>query len=215
MNDNNRLESFDPYRPFDQNLESGDKINRWLLLRPRRKIVQILKGQRVLDVGCGTGNLSGMLAAAGCQVVGVDRSPTMLSHARRKHMAAEFEQMEAAQLPFNQEFDAAVISLALHEMQPQVRERVWESMRQAVLPGGRLIALDFAIPSQNSLSARIASGLIERDERELLPIHPEHYQNYQEFMRSGGLLSWIQKRSGVLEAEYRFWGGTMAVVVTR
>ena len=207
-------QSFDPYQALDQNLKSADATNRWILLRPRQRIVQRLKGQRVLDVCCGTGNLTAMLVAAGSRVVGVDSSPTMLSHARRKNIATEFKLMDATQLPFHHEFDAAVISIALHEMQPQVREEVWESMREAVLPGGRLIALDFAVPGRNSLLARIAGGLIEQDERGTLNYHPEHYRNFQEFMRNGGLLSWIQKRSQPVEAEYRFWGGTVAVVVT-
>jgi ubiquinone/menaquinone biosynthesis C-methylase UbiE len=215
MSDEKKRQSFDPYRAFEPNLKSGDAINRWLLLRPRQKIVGLVKGQRVLDVGCGTGNLTEMLVAAGCQAVGVDSSPTMLSYARRKHIAAEFEQVDATQLPFDHEFDAAVISIAIHEMLPTVRERVWESMRRALRPRGRLIALDFAVPRRNSLSARIAGGLVERDERELLSIHPEHYENFREFMRHGGLLSWIQRQGQPIEAEYRFWGGTIAVIVTR
>jgi len=206
--------SFDPYRPFAQSLKTGDVINRWVLSRPRRRIVQLLKGQRVLDVCCGTGNLTAMLAAAGSQVVGVDSSPTMLSHARQKQIAAEFKLMDAAQLPFNNEFDAAVISIALHEMPPQVREKVWESMCRAVHPTGRLIALDFTVPQGNSFFSRIASSLIERDERGMIDVHPEHYENFTEFMRNGGLLSWIRDRSQPLEAEYRFLAGTVAVVVT-
>jgi ubiquinone/menaquinone biosynthesis C-methylase UbiE len=138
----------------------------------------------------------------------------MLSHAQQKHIAAEFKQMDATQLPFDHEFDAAVISIVLHELPPQVRVAVWESMRRAVRPGGRLIALDFAVPQRNSLPARIVGGLIEQDEREMVNVHPEHYQNFQEFMRNGGLLAWIRKRSQPLEAEYRFGGGTVAVVVT-
>jgi ubiquinone/menaquinone biosynthesis C-methylase UbiE len=136
----------------------------------------------------------------------------MLSHARRKHVAAEFKQLDATQLPFDHEFDAAVITS--HCMKcAQVREEVWESMR-AVRPSGRLVALDFAVPQRNSLSARMVSNLIEQDEREMLNVHPEHYENFQEFMRQGGLLSWIQKQGQPLEAEYRFWGGSVAVVVT-
>ena len=42
--------TFDPYRSFEQSLKTGDVINRWILSRPRRRIVQLLKGQRVLDV---------------------------------------------------------------------------------------------------------------------------------------------------------------------
>jgi ubiquinone/menaquinone biosynthesis C-methylase UbiE len=207
--------SFDPYRAVEQRLKSGDRINRWILSRPRQRIVHLLKGQRVLDVACGTGNLTAMLVAAGCKVVGVDRSPTMISLAHQKSIPAEFKQMDATRLPFHHEFDAAVISIALHEMTPQVREQVWESMRRAVRSGGRLIALDFALPQRNSLLARLAGWLVEQDERGTLNYDPGHYQNFKEFMRNGGLLAWIQKRSQSLEADYRFLAGTLAVVVAR
>ncbi len=156
-----------------------------------------------------------MLVAAGCQVVGIDGSPTMLSYAQGKHIAAEFQLMDATRLPFSSEFDAAVISLALHEMPPQVRERVWASMRRAVRPRGRMIALDFAVPRRTGLSARIARSLIEQDERSFLSIHREHYENYAEFMRNGGLRAWIQARGEAVEAEYDFWGGTVAIVICR
>jgi ubiquinone/menaquinone biosynthesis C-methylase UbiE len=121
--------------------------------------------------------------------------------------------MDATQLSFHHEFDAAVISIALHEMTPQVREQVWESMRRAVRPGGRLIALDFAVPQRNSLLARLAGWLMEQDEHGTLNYDPGHYQNFKEFMRNGGLLAWIQKRSQSLEADYRFLAGTLAVIV--
>ncbi len=207
--------NYDPYQPLAQGLKFGDALNRWVLSRPRQRIVQLLKGQRVLDVCCGTGNLTAMLVAGGCQAVGVDGSPTMLSHAQSKHIAARFQLMDATRLPFNREFDAAVISIALHEMPPRVREQVWASMRRAVRPQGRLIALDFAVPRHSSLSARIASSLIEQDERSLLAIHREHYENFQEFMRNGGLRAWIRERGETVEAEYDFWGGTVAMVICR
>ncbi len=206
---------FDPYQPLEQSIKSGDILNRWILLRPRQRIRHLLKGQRVLDVCCGTGNLTAMLVAAGCQVVGIDSSPTMLSHARAKHIAAEFIQMNAAELPFQQGFDAAVISLALHEMPEPARVKVWESMRRAVRPGGRLIALDFAVSRQNGIIARIIGRLIEQDERGMLAIHPEHYENFREFMQNGGLIAWLQKQGQAPQAEYRFLSGTVAVTVTR
>jgi ubiquinone/menaquinone biosynthesis C-methylase UbiE len=213
MYNEERFPDNDPYQSLDQNLKFGDALNRWMLIRPRQRIVQLLKGQRVLDVCCGTGNLTAMLVAAGCQAVGVDSSATMLSHARQKHIAAEFKQMDARQLLFDGEFDAAVISIALHEMPQQAREQAWESMCKAVHPEGHLITLDFTIPQRNNLLARFASGLTELDERGTLNYHPEHYKNFKEFMQAGGLLAWIQKRSQRLEAVYHYWGGSLAVVV--
>ena len=94
--------------------------------------MQLVRGRRVLEVGSGTGSLAAMLAAAGCAVVGVDRSPTMLAFARSNTTGPEFHEMDATNLPYRDEFDAAVISLALHEMAPAVRQAVWASMRRAV-----------------------------------------------------------------------------------
>src|SRR5574341_155096 len=92
-------------------------------------------------------------------------------------------------------------------------KRFGESMLCAVRPRGRLIALDYTVPRRISLLARIARGFTERDERSFLNFHPEHYENFQEFMRNGGLHTWIQKWGQPLEAEYSFWGETVAVVV--
>jgi ubiquinone/menaquinone biosynthesis C-methylase UbiE len=177
MNDTNLNPNHDAYQPLAERLRFSDAVNGWLLSRPRRKIAQLLKGQRVLDVCCGTGTLTAMLVGASCQAVGVDGSPTMLSFAQRKHIPAEFRQIDAVRLPFDREFDAAVISLALHEMPPHVRELVWDSMRRAVRPDGRLIALDFTVPQGNGLLASIAGSLIERDERGFVSVHREHYEN--------------------------------------
>lgn len=215
MGDTDFSSNYDPYQPLAERLGFSDVINRLILLSPRRKIVQLLKGQRILDVCCGTGNLTGMLAAAGCQAVGVDGSPTMLSYAQRKRIPAEFQRLDATRLPFNREFDAAVISIALHEMPPHARDKVWASMRRAVRPRGRLIALDFAIPRTASLLASIARSIMEQDERSLITIHREHYENFQEFMENGGLRAWIQERGESVEKEYDFWGGTVAVVICR
>ncbi|HEX9077193.1 MAG TPA: methyltransferase domain-containing protein [Anaerolineae bacterium] len=215
MSDTNLGSGYDPYAHLAQGLGFSDVVNRWILLRPRQRIVQLLNGQRVLDVCCGTGNLTAMLAAAGCQAVGVDGSPTMLSHAQSKRIPAEFQRMDATRLPYSREFDAAVISIALHEMPPHTREEVWASMRRAVRPQGRLIALDFAVPRSASLLGRIAGSFVEQDERSLVTIHREHYENFQEFMRNGGLRAWLKDRSGSVETEYDFWGGTVAVVICR
>lgn len=51
-------------------------------------------GQRVLDLGCGTGHYAGRLAAAGHRVVGVDLDPAMIVTARRQYPAAEFQVLD-------------------------------------------------------------------------------------------------------------------------
>jgi ubiquinone/menaquinone biosynthesis C-methylase UbiE len=189
--------------------------NYWIFWRPRRIMTELLQGQRVLDVCCGSGDLSAELAAAGCQVVGIDTSSRMLAYARQKRIAAEFEWMDASAMPFQHEFDAAVISLALHALSAPLREAVWASMRRAVRPGGRLIALDYTPPQRSTLSARAVYTIIEQDERSFLKSDPEHYQHFQEFMHNGGLRAWVLAREENIERQHDYWGGTVELAVWR
>ena len=121
--------------------------------------------------------------------------------------------MDATTLPFQHEFDAAVICLALHVLSAPIRAAVWEGMRRAVCPGGRLIALDYA-PSP-SLWGRFSHALIERDERSLLGSDPAHYRHFQELMRNGGLRAWLLARGEAIERQHDYWGGSVQLVVCR
>ena len=57
-------------------------------------------GERILDLGCGTGALTAEIAARGADVLGVDRSEEMIAEARKKFPALRFEVMDARELPF-------------------------------------------------------------------------------------------------------------------
>ena len=63
-------------------------------------------GERILDLGCGTGVLTAEIASRGAETLGVDRSEEMISHARRKFPTLKFELLDAKELRFNAEFDA-------------------------------------------------------------------------------------------------------------
>ena len=57
-------------------------------------------GERILDLGCGTGALAAEIAARGAEVLGVDRSEEMIAQARKKFPALRFEVMDARELRF-------------------------------------------------------------------------------------------------------------------
>jgi trans-aconitate methyltransferase len=96
------------------------------------------KGERILDLGCGTGRLSAEIAATGAEVVGVDRSPEMIAQARNKFPALRFEVCDARSLTFANEFDALFSNAALHWI-PQA-EQVVAGIAHALKPGGRFVA---------------------------------------------------------------------------
>ena len=60
-------------------------------------------GERILDLGCGTGTLTAEIAARGAEVLGVDRSEEMIAQARRKFPALRFEVLDARELRVNLE----------------------------------------------------------------------------------------------------------------
>src|SRR5262245_22068445 len=77
-------------------------------------ILAPLAGERILDLGCGTGHLAHKIALRGAKVVGIDNSPDMINLARRNYPEVEFAQGEGASFYFDEPFDAIFSNAALH-----------------------------------------------------------------------------------------------------
>jgi trans-aconitate methyltransferase len=123
-------------------------------------LVEILApkaGDRILDLGCGTGALTRRIADAGAAVVGIDASPAMIEQARLNFPSLEFEVVDALSMQFTEPFDAIFSNAALHWMQPP--QTVAARMFAAIKPGGRLV-LEMGGKGNVSaiLSAAIAAG---------------------------------------------------------
>ncbi|HLW02623.1 MAG TPA: class I SAM-dependent methyltransferase [Ktedonobacterales bacterium] len=95
-------------------------------------------GERILDLGCGTGHLTAQIAAAGAEVVGMDKSLGMIEEARKQYPDLRFEVGDGADFAFDAPFDAIFSNAALHWMTEP--ERVVVCMARALKPGGRLVA---------------------------------------------------------------------------
>jgi trans-aconitate methyltransferase len=101
------------------------------LLAPR-------KGERILDLGCGTGHLTHRIAQSGARVTGLDKSAPMIEQARAAYPDLEFIQADAAEFRFPKPFDAVFSNAALHWMKPPAPVVV--SIARALRSGGRLVA---------------------------------------------------------------------------
>ena len=120
----------------------------------RRKTVElagIRPGDRVLDVGCGTGDLTLVAAArAGAQgeVVGIDASPEMIEVARQKTpqgTSARFEIALIERIPFpDNYFDVVLSSLMLHHLPGDLKQRGLAEVRRVLKPGGRVLIVDMS-----------------------------------------------------------------------
>ncbi len=71
------------------------------------------KGKRILDIGCGTGRHSIELTKRGYKVTGIDLSESLLKRAKEKaaalNLRIDFQQHDARNLPFINEFDLAIM----------------------------------------------------------------------------------------------------------
>ncbi len=101
-------------------------------------------GQRVLDVGCGTGVVAVTAARVGASVVGLDLTPALLARARENSALAgvdiEWREGDAEQLPFADATFDVVVSQFGHIFAPRPELAVFEMLR--VLKSGGTIAFN-------------------------------------------------------------------------
>jgi SAM-dependent methyltransferase len=94
-------------------------------------------GERILDVGCGTGHLTAEIAAAGATTFGIDASPAMIAQARQNFPKLSFRLVDAAEFQSEPAFDAVFSNAALHWMLEP--DRVAAVIARALKPGGRFV----------------------------------------------------------------------------
>jgi len=123
--------------------------------RFRRRIIEsanLSRGDRVLDVGCGTGTLAIQAAEAvglDGRVDGIDPSPEMIARARSKAQASgqdvQFQEAGIESLPFpDHSFDSVLSSLVFHHLDGPLQQAGLAEIRRVLAPGGRLTIIDFA-----------------------------------------------------------------------
>jgi trans-aconitate methyltransferase len=95
-------------------------------------------GERVLDLGCGTGHLTARIAESGADVVGLDRSPEMLAAARASYPFLAFVPGDAADFALPGQFDAVFSNATLHWVSDA--EGAVRCIARALKPDGRFVA---------------------------------------------------------------------------
>lgn len=113
------------------------------------KIIQELNfapGSRVLDVGCGAGQIAIPLARAGVQVIGIDIATNLIAQARARAAAegvtVQFDKGDAEELAFPDATFDTVISLIGAMFAPRPG-RVAAELTRVCRPGGRIIMLNW------------------------------------------------------------------------
>jgi ubiquinone/menaquinone biosynthesis C-methylase UbiE len=147
---------------YDQTL--GKMKRHHALLDLAVRACRVKAGERVLDLGCGTGLLSlKLLRAADCQVVGADSSPVMLDLFRQKidklglGGRVSLRNADARSLPFKKgSFDVVASTVTLHHVVDKTA--VITRLHGLLKPGGRFVLGDLDVDAHGKLTdtARIA-----------------------------------------------------------
>ena len=108
-----------------------------------RDVVRLLDpqpGERVLDLGCGTGTLTALIADSGADVVGIDAAASMVEQARERYPDLAFAVADAREYEPDGTFDAVFSNAALHWIPDEDHDAVLSMVGSALGEGGRFVA---------------------------------------------------------------------------
>ncbi len=101
------------------------------LLAPRN-------GERIVDLGCGSGQLTAAIAEAGATVIGLDSSSEMLAEARAHYPELDLRPADAADFTIDPQVDAVFSNAVLHWVKNA--DGAAAAISRALKPGGRFVA---------------------------------------------------------------------------
>jgi 2-polyprenyl-3-methyl-5-hydroxy-6-metoxy-1,4-benzoquinol methylase len=135
---------------WDQQIGEGNDFQKTLIIPTTDRLLDPKSGETILDVACGNGNYSRLLARRGAKVVACDYCENFLEAARRRTTPEdgqiEYRKIDATSMAElltlgEGRFDAAVCSMAMMDM--IVIDPLLDSLRELLKPSGRFV---FSIP---------------------------------------------------------------------
>jgi ubiquinone/menaquinone biosynthesis C-methylase UbiE len=175
--------------------------------RVHQRVLEALRptaGERILDVGCGTGKLAALIAsAAGSRVDGVDAAPGMVAQAVENHGGRRlaFAVASAEALPYPDGlFDAAVTAISAHHWEDAAKG--FAELARVVRIGGRVVVADVG-----------SLGPVVELMRRMQVVDPNHHPGWDP--RELGDLLYAAGFRSVRTRTARVMGGAVVLVAAR
>ncbi len=102
------------------------------------ELLDVKPGERVLDLGCGTGPLTKKIADLGAEVIGIDASADMIAKAKESFPGIAFQVADATNFSFDEPFDAVFSNAVLHWVHKA--DEAIKCVYNSLAPGGRFVA---------------------------------------------------------------------------
>ncbi len=204
----------DPYKKiaktYDRYVEPSVAVIRQIGM----KMYPPREGIHVLDVGCGTGTNLMLYHEAGCNVFGIDLSPSMVKVAQKKlRDRAEIRIGDASKMPYSDDsFDLVTGYFTLHEMPSQIRPAVISEMARVVKHDGRILLIDYHLGPIRFPKGWMYKAIILFFE---IMTGREHFRNYRDFLSKNCLPNLIRKKNFRVSNEKIAGGGNVALILLK
>jgi SAM-dependent methyltransferase len=176
----------------------------------RNILVHVNRGEKVIDIACGTGALAIEIAGKAGSVTAIDIDTegidAAVRTARRIGLAnVSFKVLDASDLSCfaDKSFDTAVTSMAIHQFDYELALKILREMKRIA---GRVIIADYNYPMPQGWGRRIARG-IERI------AGGDHYRNFRVYMNKGGIPHFTEKAGLTVKSEAVRGSGVFVVVM--
>jgi trans-aconitate methyltransferase len=123
------------------------------------ELLDVKSGERILDLGCGTGPLTKQIQEKGAEVVGIDASVEMIGKARQNFPELEFRVVDATDFSFDEPFDAVFTNATLHWVKNA--DAVIKNVYNVLKPGGRFVG-EFGGKGNNQLMMAATATVLKK-----------------------------------------------------
>jgi ubiquinone/menaquinone biosynthesis C-methylase UbiE len=139
------MNTTDPYRKFAPGFDRFAEPYLRSLRKAGLAFYPPRAGMKVLDIGCGTGTLLQHYQRAGCEIFGIDVSPSMFAVAQQKlGSSATLHFGSAAAMPWpDATFELIVSSMMFHEVSDDLRAAILADAKRVLKPDGVMVITDF------------------------------------------------------------------------
>ncbi|USB34212.1 class I SAM-dependent methyltransferase [Paenibacillus sp. YPG26] len=147
-----------------------------------KNLIDLLKpeqNERILDLGCGTGDLSFQIAKSGAKVTGIDYSASMIEAAQKKYPELDFRISNGESFTAEERYDAVFSNAALHWMKDA--QGVVRSIYQVLKPGGRFVAEFGGKGNVESIVQAIYEVMEEDYGLDASPMNPWYFPSIGEY----------------------------------
>ena len=207
--------------PYSIGSSAYDFLVEPFLSRIRRLTVIILLEKfsklpdvRILEVACGTGTLSRLLAREGFDVLALDKSYSMIRQAYNKTHDYSIGRVtaihgDASTMPFySASFDAVIIQFGLHEMKNKIRIDSFREVIRVAKKNAVFVVVDF-VPTYKLSYSKFILTIVE------FIAGMEHFRNGRRFIKDGGLLSFLENLNLEIVKTHKFFQGNICLAVAR